>query len=512
MLTRRPFYVLLLGAYPVLALWAANLVDVTARDVWRALAVSLVAVLLLLWLGRRLLGDWTRAAWLTTGLTLAFFTYGHVYAWFLTLTGVGHRYLLPVWLLLWGALLVGTLRRRLRLEGLTLFLNTVALVALLGPLFAIGRFALQAAAAPPTPAPAATPTDAPPSSLPDIYYIILDGYGRADRLQAFYDYDNQPFLQSLTDQGFYIASDSRSNYPFTYLSLLSSLNYAHLTELSARLGVDSNVRLYHWLEDSQARRFLVERGYQTVAISSGYTATEFTHFDHYYATYARALNPFETRLLNNSLAVIWGRHSYAAQRERILFAFQKLAQMPALPGPKFVFMHVLAPHPPFVFGPHGEARTPGGVYDTHDASLYVGTSAEYRQGYRDQLHYINQLVGSALTRLIADSPIPPVIVVQGDHGPGSMFDLYSAASSCLAERYSILNAYYLPGHADRLYPGITPVNTFRLIFDAYLGADLPLLPDASYFAPYDRPYDLQAVTAEAQTPGPRCQPPTDIAP
>lgn len=512
MLNRRPLYVVLLGVYPALALWAANLVDVAARDVWRSLTVSLLVVLLILWLARWLLGDWPRAAWLTTLLTLTFFTYGHVYQWFLTLTGVGHRYLLPIWGLAWGAVIWWSLRRGQALAGLTPVLNTMALVALLGPLFAIGRFTLQAASAPPAAEPDAPLIATAAPTLPDIYYIILDGYGRADRLQEFYGYDNQPFLQSLTAEGFYVAGDSRSNYPFTYLSLLSSLNYSHLTELSARLGVDSDVRLYHWLEDSQARRFLVERGYQTVAISSGYTATEFTHFDHYYATYARALNPFETRLLNNALAVIWRRHSYAAQRERILFAFQKLAEMPALPGPKFVFTHILVPHPPFVFGPQGEARTPGGVYDTHDASLYVGTPAEYRQGYLDQLHYINQLVAPTLARLIADSPTPPVIVVQGDHGPGALFDLFSAEASCLAERYAIFNAYYLPGYADRLYPGITPVNTFRLIFDAYWGADLPLLPDTSYFAPYDRPYAFQDVTTEAQTPGARCQPASDLSP
>ena len=50
-----------------------------------------------------------------------------------------------------------------------------------------------------------------------------------------------------------------------------------------------------------------------------------------------------------------------------------------------------------------------------------------------------------------------------------------------ANRYEILNAYYLPGDgAESLYPTITPVNSFRVILDKYFGENFPLLPDVSY--------------------------------
>ena len=71
----------------------------------------------------------------------------------------------------------------------------------------------------------------------------------------------------------------------------------------------------------------------------------------------------------------------------------------------------------------------------------------------------------------------PIIIIQGDHG---LF------SSNLDWRFGILNAYYLPGHNDLLYPKITPVNTFRLIFNSYFGTDYQLLPDISYYS--DLPY------------------------
>jgi hypothetical protein len=75
-----------------------------------------------------------------------------------------------------------------------------------------------------------------------------------------------------------------------------------------------------------------------------------------------------------------------------------------------------------------------------------------------------------------------VIIIQGDHGPGGHLDWDSLENSCLWERTSILNAYYLLGsEASGLYPSISPVNSFRVVLNAYFGADMPLLPDRTYF-------------------------------
>jgi len=70
----------------------------------------------------------------------------------------------------------------------------------------------------------------------------------------------------------------------------------------------------------------------------------------------------------------------------------------------------------------------------------------------------------------------------GDHGPASMFNWNIEAPACLWERTSILYAILLPEHQndDTMYPSITPVNTFRVIFNTYFGTDLPILEDNTY--------------------------------
>jgi hypothetical protein len=94
---------------------------------------------------------------------------------------------------------------------------------------------------------------------------------------------------------------------------------------------------------------------------------------------------------------------------------------------------------------------------------------------------------------------PPIIIVQGDHGPGTMTNHNSLKKSCLYERYSILNAYYLPGVEKPSIPmDLSPVNSFRFIFNAYFNGDLELLPNRQYFSTSDHFYQFTDVTGQIQ--------------
>jgi hypothetical protein len=96
------------------------------------------------------------------------------------------------------------------------------------------------------------------------------------------------------------------------------------------------------------------------------------------------------------------------------------------------------------------------------------------EAYVDQVKYANIRLIQLVKDLLAKSTIPPIIIIQADHGYTMPYDL--------AIKPRILNAYYLPGNgAQKLYPIITPVNTFRLIFNTYFGGNYPLLPDNSYW-------------------------------
>jgi hypothetical protein len=176
--------------------------------------------------------------------------------------------------------------------------------------------------------------------------------------------------------------------------------------------------------------------------------------------------------------------AYSQHRENIIFAFGELENIPELQSPKFVFVHILAPHEPFVFGAQGELvgrNTPFSLNNDWDTK----NLESYRHGYRDQVNYVNLRILRAVQEIIARSATPPIIILQGDHGTLARVSSQNA-------RMTILNAYYLPGGGEELlYGTITPVNTFRLILDYYFGANLGLFSDSSYYYDeYSQSYPL----------------------
>ena len=192
---------------------------------------------------------------------------------------------------------------------------------------------------------------------------------------------------------------------------------------------------------------------------------------------------------------------HGSHRERILYTLDRLPEVAELEGPIFVFAHIVAPHPPFVFGRHGEEIEPESRFSFRDGDKIIRegrlTRDEYVQRYRDQLMFINGRVVEAVDGILSQPARPAIVILQADHGPRSLGDRENCSGECLRERFSILNAYYLPeqGEAD-LYEGITPVNTFRIILNQYFGTNYELLDDESYFSTYSRPYVFMNVTDE----------------
>jgi hypothetical protein len=330
---------------------------------------------------------------------------------------------------------------------------------------------------------------------PDIYYIILDGYGRSDVLESLYSFDNSGFINYLKERGFYIAENSYSNYNQTALSLASSLNFHYLSDLGIQTGIntESRIPLTGLIKENQIKSNLNELGYQFVSYSSGYNVTEIINTDVYIPS-SRPINHFEATFLSNTLAVFWlDRQIPIWYRNQILETFDSLAEMPKnILGPKFIFAHVLVPHPPFIFGPKGEALPIKGF---RDGNYYNGTREEYIKGYRGQVIYINHILETLIDKILTRSDIEPIIILQGDHGPGAYLNWDTFEQTCPKERMAILNAYYIPGQkTEDLYPSVSPVYSFRIVFNQIFGSDLSLEPDEAYFSLWDEPYELMVIT------------------
>ncbi len=340
----------------------------------------------------------------------------------------------------------------------------------------------------------------------DLYYIIVDGYTNSHILESIYQMDNTDFLEALRQRGFFVAEEAHANYPQTALSLASSMNMMYLDEQIRRFADNREKEqnrspLYFMLNENRVFHYLKGQGYMLVTFMSGSAFTELQAVDRRLAS-PWTLTMFSNELLNQTpLPALTLDLQYHLHRQRVLYQFDHLADVAAIESPTFLFAHILVPHPPFVFGAQGEPIRPDRALIFHDGSHYMEVSgqnrAEYVAGYRDQVRFVNTQVLSAIDAILAQSPAPPIIILQGDHGPGSQLDWSSSEQSNLEERFSILNAFFFPDQDyTLLYDTITPVNTFRVILRQYFGADLPLLEARMYYAPWDTPYDFVDVTAQ----------------
>ncbi len=137
-------------------------------------------------------------------------------------------------------------------------------------------------------------------------------------------------------------------------------------------------------------------------------------------------------------------------------------------------------------------------YFLNDGTVYMihyGDPASYVKGYHDQVAYLVKGVRKAIDGILANSPEPPIILLQSDHGSGLGLFPFSLERTDLPERMSILSAYYFPGGKRQgLHDEITPVNSFRVLFNNYFEANLPTLPDESYFSSWVEPQKFSRVT------------------
>jgi hypothetical protein len=499
------FHPILFGIYPIIALLAANISQIRPEASVRPFLISLVFTFI--FYGLVIVGFQNKsvAAVLSSFFFILFYSYGHIYE---LIEGkviggfdIGrHRFLGIIWLIILAAGIWFITQKAKKANTFNQLLNAVSVILVILPIFQIVSFEIGAASVAANAKSAKSPAITTASGitldadkLPDVYYIILDGYSRSDILKQLYDFDNTDFEKNLKSLGFVIPDCTQSNYARTALSISSALHMDYVQNFSPLIkkGDQSlDMPVYHdYIQHSPVRSHLADLGYKMVAFETGYFWNEVTDADVYIiandnplekvkqrqdisefevmflnTTALRTLNELESSLTGKIVQNF--RTPDEKHHDQVIFAFDQLGQVPLLPGKKFVYAHIVAPHAPFVFA------TDGRFISTGDAN----------PGYLHAITYVNSRIISIVKSIITNSKIPPVIVIQGDHGWDE------------DHRMPILNAYYLPnGGAEKIYPTITPVNTFRTIFNTYFGDAFPKLDDISYFSDGLTPYAFKQI-------------------
>jgi len=475
----------LLAGYPVLALLVVNIKEVELLVALRPFVLALILAGALLLFNRWMVKDIHKAALITTFLLVLYFSYGQVYDYLKAINQdlARHRYLAFIYLaiLVFGLWLM--LKKVKNFSAFTETLNIVGILLIAFSLYQASAFYISVARETEEAASATELILTPPldGELPDIYYILLDTFTRQDALIRDFDLDISEYLDDLRAEGFYVAECSQSNYPHTMASFATALNMMYAVNL-IKVKEIAQDDLWIYIQQSEVRHQLEALGYQTVAFETGFKWSQIEDADIYLSRGSAGwqISPFEVMLLDSTAFRLvtdsryllveseYGTNPFASHISRQLFILDSLTEIPANPDPTFTLAHVLIPHPPYVFGPDGEIMTDPGFYGGKNGDPI---NAEYKwEGYRNQVLFIIKRISTIAKEIVEESEVPPIIIIQGDHGLSKR------------NRTLILNIYYLPdGGEENLYSNITPVNSFRVIFNTYFGTDYPLLEDFAHY-------------------------------
>jgi hypothetical protein len=482
-----PIHPVLAAAYPVVFLFAVNAAEqLTLDPLWLPLATAVAAAAAALLVLGLLLGDWLRAGLLTTALVIGFFGYGH--AWNAAAAQLDTQWpFIIAWALAIGILAFGAWRATRWAVPITRFLNVAIGLLLLLNVFSLGSTMVAIGADEEAGADLTDLTLRPddPGDLPDVYYIIPDRYGSLQTLAEVYGHDNEPFLRELESRGFSVARDAHANYVKTGLSLASVLSMDMLDlETLAAEAEDPNdwSPIYERLAGRQVvPAALKELGYSYVHLGNWWTPTQ-RNVDADRELVYSGQDEFTNALLQTTLVRAltdpnaapddpWDWRSMHAGN---LWSLDRLDEIPGMPGPKYVFAHLTIPHPPFV---HNE----DGSFTGREQVRELGSTESYRR----QLVYLNQRLLQAVDRIIAADP-DAIIVLAADEGPfpnrfnNERISWRTATDRELEQKFGTLLTMRVPGadlEAEGFHDSLTPVNMFRIVFNARFGTDLPLLPD-----------------------------------
>lgn len=529
-LLTQPIFPLLTTAWLVLARYNRNVDQLAFHYIWPILICSLLIVgaILALLVWRKVAPKvFIYFAW----AVLAFFVYGDIHT---VLVGVSNQ---QSWLHFMGtngATAVGLVvasfglfllvhDRQIKTERIYRVLNGVLLTLLCFNLLApLQRVLQRQVTIPSNNELKQQSVNQSSSSDRDVYYLVFDRYASNETLKKLYGYDNSPFLTFLKNRGFFVNENAHSNYQFTTMSVASTLNLRYFDqEQNAYKDTDKNLQPYYDLLNHNAvGKFVKQFGYKYFHVGSWWEPTKAS--SEATASFARGSyitifnqrvypNEFTQLMLQNTLLkpllerpikvknftvfelVIDIRQVHA---NNFAYQIQTLHKLQNNKQKKYVFVHFLMPHPPFVY------KADGQVY-------FDDTNEVDKKAYIEQLKYTNAEIEKMVTELQSRPGQQPVIVIQADEGPypknfyeqhkdgnDHKYPWPKASPNDLQEKFGVLSAYYLPGEPKQQpHQGITGVNTFRLIFNNYFGTNLPLLADRSYvYESNDRYYNYVDIT------------------
>lgn len=319
-------------------------------------------------------------------------------------------------------------------------------------------------------------------SLPNVIYLVPDRYGNKLSIKENFNYDNSSFYDELRKRQFTINEESRSNYPFTELSLSSTLNNSYLKPTDAVINESS---LFPLIKNGSAFNTFVKLGYQFYNFDNWWFGSQGIKSADYNFIYsndeslsgpANYLYKIQTPIYS-VLRTIFGDKESKKQCMLLQKYFDEIKNTVTKKQdqPYFIFAHLLAPHDPYLFNQNGECNIDAIRFSNISSSEYLNqkTWEKRKNYYLDYLTYTNNQILEIFDIAKIGSSRELIFVIQADEGPYPYCFLinndgrYSLCSEQDWEiKTGILNAIYIS--EDNNFKSsdlISPINNFQHVFE-----------------------------------------------
>jgi len=504
------FHPFLFAIFPIISIYSSNMHELLPNDLVQPVIMILSFTAIIFLIVKLIFKVWSKVGLVVSLIIGLMFSYGYVY---LQIVGFAigdvtigrHIFLIIPYIVMFIGGCYYIFKTKKELENITKILNVVSASLILVSVISIGTYAIENNGLGIVILENNDAVKGIDSSIeqnemislvgdldhyPDVYFIILDEYGGKSSLNDDLNFDNSEFIGNLEEKGFTVIPNSHSNYPQSFLSIPSTMNMKYLNYLKDTLGEKSKDQLtaMKMMNNFLAMEIFKSKGYKTI----NFQTTGFEINADYQVCESK--NILESNKLMSEVSKIsifkyfltWIELQNTREKQECYFS--ELSEIhKKFDEPVFIFAHILVPHAPNVFGPNGEYVMPRVFYNEW------GTE-EDKKRYLDTLQYTNLRIEEFVDKVLKETDREPIIIIESDHGTAFDFDWDEPTDEMLKQRFSNLNAYYLPKGGDLLYDNITPVNSFRIIFNSNFDGNFELLDDKAYWSNSEKPYGFKDVT------------------
>jgi hypothetical protein len=282
-----------------------------------------------------------------------------------------------------------------------------------------------------------------------VYVLLVDGYPRIDTLASL-GIDNRPFVDALNERGFDHYPDATSLHSRTNKTLLAMVSDEPVTDEPNTVEERRAIR----------GRLVVPEGFVVVDPPVGYvTMGPGRHLD------PGGVNDFEAQLVAESiLAIVAPDWAWSVLLESLRDRLDDSLELVESTGEARVFAHLMAPHPPFLYGPDGSVDVPRGCWPGCGLFAYpierlLIDEKQWAAGMAAQLEHLNGQLLQTIDALLARDPDAVIVLVSDHGGRYSLDDREEMRRPFLAAR--------TPGHPRLFSANPRPDAVFRVISSAY---------------------------------------------